>query len=285
MSGIYWLASYPKSGNTWLRILLTNYLRNSDKPADINDLDIYALGSDRETFDELLGIESADLTRRQINYYRPLVYERMAAENSEPLFLKVHDSFKYNSEGQPIFSKQGTAGAIYLIRNPLDVAVSYAHHQDTTIDKMIGFMNNNEANLAGSNKPSTQLPQKLNSWSRHVCSWNDEPDLHILVIRYEDMLRRTTEVFSKILRFIGLEIEESRIKKAIEFSSFEKLREQEKVSGFLEKQPTAKSFFRKGKSGSWQEILTEKQIYQIIENHRAVMRRFGYLDLNDEVLF
>lgn len=285
MSGIYWLASYPKSGNTWLRVLLTNYLRNADEAADINDLDISGFGFNRLTFDELSGIESADLTAKQIEHYRPLVYERIAAETSEPLFLKVHDAFEYNAEGRAIFSKQATAGAIYLIRNPLDVVVSYAHHQDETVDEMIRFMNKNDAKMAGSNKPGGQLPQKLLSWNNHVCSWTSESDLNILVVRYEDMIRRTIEVFSDILRFIGFEVEASRVQKAVEFSRFERLRAQEAAHGFSEKQPTAKSFFRQGKTGTWREILTEKQIRQIIRDHRAVMRRFGYLDANDEVLF
>lgn len=285
MKGIFWLASYPKSGNTWLRVLLTNYLRNADQPADINELDITGFGFDRETFDEWLGVESADLTRRQIKYYRPLVYERMASETSEPLFLKVHDVFEYNCEGRPIFSKQATAGAIYLIRNPLDVVVSYAHHQNKTVDEMIHFMNRNNAKLAGSNKPGRQLPQKLTSWSNHVRSWTNEPGLRILVVRYEDMLDEPAKKFTAILRFAELEIDQKRVRKAVEFSSFQRLKAQESAHGFSEKQPTAKSFFRQGKSGSWRETLSEIQIRQLINDHRTMMRRFGYLDEMDEVLF
>ena len=283
MNGIYWLASYPKSGNTWLRVLLTNYLRNSEEPADINDLELNGLGFDRQTFDEFLGIESADLTRRQIEHYRPLVYERMAAETSEPLFLKVHDAFEYNDEGQPIFSKKATAGAIYLIRNPLDVAVSYAHHQDEPIDEMIRLMNKNNAQMAGSNKPGGQLPQKLGSWSNHVGSWVDEPDLKIHIVRYEDMIDETLEIFSDVLRFVGLNVDLNRVEKAVEFSSFERLRTQETAHGFKEKQPTAKSFFRQGRAGSWREILTEAQISQLITDHQIMMCRFGYLTESGEI--
>ena len=285
MKGIFWLASYPKSGNTWLRVLLTNYLRDAEQPADINELDINGFGFDRETFDDWLGVESTDLTRRQIKFYRPLVYERMAAEISESLFLKVHDAFEYNHDGNPIFSKQATAGAIYLIRNPLDVSVSYAHHQNKTIDEMIGFMNRDDALIAGSKSSGGQLPQKITSWSRHVCSWTNEPDLNIRVVRYEDMVADTAETFTDILRFAGLEIDRRRVQKAVEFSGFERLKEQESAHGFKEKQPTAKSFFRQGKSGSWRKVLSKSQIRQIINDHRAVMRRFGYLNDMDEVLF
>jgi len=283
--GIYWLASYPKSGNTWLRALLTNYLRNAEEPADINDLDFSGAGFMSEDFDEQLGVDSADLTPRQINHYRPLVYEQMAAETFAPLFLKVHDAFEHNDEGQPIFSKRATAGAIYLIRNPLDVAVSYAHHSDKSTDKVVRLMRYDDAMLGGSGTAGGQLPQKVKSWSSHVSSWADAPGLNVRVFRYEDMITRTVDVFTEIVRFAKLKVDESQVRKAVEFSRFERLQAQEAAQGFREKQPTADSFFRRGKAGTWREVLSESQVSRIINHHRTVMRRFGYLDSNDEILF
>ena len=204
MSGICWLASYPKSGNTWLRALLTNYRRDSDEPASINELEGGWTASLRETFDECAGIESADLTQKQIEHYRPWVYERLAADSVDGLFLKIHDAYTYNADARPIFSNQATAGAIYLIRNPLDVAVSYAHHRDELVDKTIRAMSRNDAMLAGSDKPGGQLPQQLLSWSGHVCSWVDEPGLNVHVVRYEDMARQPVEAFTGIVPLPGL---------------------------------------------------------------------------------
>ena len=276
MSGIYWLSSYPKTGNTWLRVLLTNYLRNDDKPADINDLDITGTGFGRNTFDELLGIESSELTQKQIEHYRPRVYEQMSYESDKPLFLKVHDAFIYNAENRPIFSKKATAGVIYPIRNPLDVAVSYAHHQDEPFDKIISFMNDDDALLSG--KDGGQLPQKITSWSNHVNSWTNEPDLNIHIVRYEDLIKDSVKAFTEIVGFAGLEIDSKRIERALEFSRFERLRAQEAEHGFTEKQPTAKSFFRQGRADSWREQLSTDQINQIIFDHRTVMQKFGYDD-------
>ncbi len=284
MNGIYWLASYPKSGNTWLRVLLTNYLRNGDEPANINDLDINAEGFSQKIFDELLGIDSDCLTKKQIKYYRPAVYEKMAAESAERLFLKVHDAFTRNNKNKPIFPASATAGAIYLVRNPLDVAVSYAHHRDETLDKTIEHMNCGDAYLAGTEKAEGQIPQRLRSWSDHVKSWTDAPDINVYAVRYEDLLCRTAAIFTDIIHFAKLEFDSERVKKAVEFSNFKLLREQEQAHGFGEKQPTASSFFRKGKSGSWRDQLTEAQVKRIIENHRQIMRRFGYLNAKDEIL-
>jgi hypothetical protein len=277
VSGIYWLASYPKSGNTWLRVLLTNYQRNSNEPADINDLDIDGIGFDRDNFDEWLGIDSSELTRKQIAHYRPMVYERMAAEGSGPLFLKVHDAFDFNDDGRPIFPKTATAGVIYLIRNPLELAVSYAHHQAESFESIIRFMRSDDAVLSGSARSNRQLPQRLGSWSGHVCSWVDQSDLRILVVRYEDMIQQTDETFAHLLRFAGLDADAGRVRRAVEFSSFEKLQAQEASHGFKEKQPSAASFFRKGTTSSWRKSLSVNQIRQIISDHQPTMRRFGYL--------
>jgi hypothetical protein len=110
MGNIYWLASYPKSGNTWMRILLTNYLRNADQPADINSLDGGPIASARQVFDDRVGLEASDLTQDEIERYRPFVYEQMSEQASEPLFLKVHDAFTFTRFGYPLISKTATAG-------------------------------------------------------------------------------------------------------------------------------------------------------------------------------
>ena len=279
MSGIFWLASYPKSGNTWLRAFLTNYWRDGDAAADINDLDAGPIVSSRAVLDEWLGMESSDLTWEEIEHYRPLVHERMAASSSEPIFIKVHDAFTRNSEGLPLFPKTATAGVIYLIRNPLDVAVSYAHHADRPVDEIIGWMGSDtHAMKAADGKLYDQLPERLLSWSGHVRSWVDEPDLNVHVVRYEDMANRPLTTFSGIVRFARLTVDAERIRVALERSQFDRLQAQEAAHGFAVKQPTAESFFRKGRVGSWRGSLTERQVQELVRNHDEVMCRYGYLN-------
>lgn len=281
MSGIFWLASYPKSGNTWLRALLTNYLRDAEEPVDINALDFGGEGFMRENFDERLGIDSTDLTSAQISHYRPLVYEQMA-EAEETLFIKVHDAYEINRDGRAIFSEKATRGAIYLMRNPLDVAVSYAHHENESVDRTIQRMSS--ANACVSNCLNAPYRRRGAAWSDHVTSWVDAPNLNIHLVRYENLKEFTAEVFSEIVRFAGLCFDEQKIEKAVEFSRFEVLQKQEARHGFKEKQPTAESFFRRGKTGDWREILTQNQVARIIDDHREVMKRFGYLGVNNEIL-
>ena len=221
MGNIYWLASYPKSGNTWTRTLLTNFLRNADQPADINSLDGGPIASARQVFDDHVGIEASDLTQDEIERYRPFVYEQMSAQATEPLYLKVHDAFTYTRYGYPLISKAATAGVVYLLRNPLDVAVSFAHHSATTVERMVRKMG--EPDFAFVEKPQrlhSQLRQRLLTWSGHVTSWVDEPGLRVLVMRYEDMQADTATVFTSIVRFCGLDDDPARIARAVDFSRF-----------------------------------------------------------------
>jgi len=98
--GIYWLASYPKSGNTWFRVFLANLRREKSEPVDINQLNIIGIASARELFDKMTGLKGADLTQKEIERLRPRVYEEMLKEAEESLFLKIHDAYTYTDKGE-----------------------------------------------------------------------------------------------------------------------------------------------------------------------------------------
>jgi aryl sulfotransferase len=277
MGNIYWLASYPKSGNTWLRILLTNYLRNADEPADINALDGGPIASARQVFDDHVGVEASDLTQDEIERYRPAVYELISAQAAVPIFLKVHDAYTCTPDGIPLISKAATAGVLYLIRNPLDVAVSFAHHSASTVESIVRKMA--DPDFAFVDKPQAlhnQLRQRLLTWSGHVTSWVNEPGLRVHVVRYEDMKADPIRIFTGVIRFCGLDDDPMRIAKAVDFSRFDRVQAQEAEHGFGEKMPGAASFFRKGQVGSWREGMTDELAATLCAAHAQVMARFGY---------
>ncbi len=260
-----------------MRILLTNYLRNADQPADINSLDGGPIASARQVFDDHVGVEASDLTQDEIERYRPAVYEMISEQASEPLFLKVHDAYIYTSDGIPLISKAATAGVIYLIRNPLDVAVSFAHHSASTVERIVRKMA--DADFAFVDKPHSlhnQLRQRLLTWSGHVTSWVDEPGLRVHTVRYEDMQADPIATFSGVIRFCGLEDDPARIAKAVDFSRFERVQAQETEHGFGEKMPGAESFFRKGQVGNWREGMSDELAAALCAAHAGVMGRFGY---------
>jgi aryl sulfotransferase len=282
--GIIWLASYPKSGNTWLRIFLANLSRAGEEPVNINELDGGPIASARALFDNASGIEASDLTPEEIDRLRPEVYECLAAEAQEVIFLKVHDAYTYGADGRPLLSAAGCK-AFYLIRNPLDVAVAFANHASRDLDTIINRMADTEFALAaGAGRLPEQLRQRLLSWSDHVRSWVDAP-IPILALRYEDMKQSPLETFTQAARFAGLPDDPARVRRAVEFSDFKELQRQEQEQGFRERPPKTESFFREDGWGAWRREMTPEQAARVIREHREVMQRFGYLTAKGEPVF
>jgi hypothetical protein len=212
----------------------------------------------------------------------------MAASSADQLFIKVHDAYTRNADARPLFPSEATAGVIYAVRNPLDVAVSFAHHEDLPVDTIIDRMANDDyAMSAEAGRLYSHVPARLLTWSGHATSWVDDAvadaDLNVLVVRYEDLSAKPVSTFRGVVRFLGLAEDDASIQRAVEFSRFDRLREQEVAHGFGERQATSPSFFRAGRVGSWRDGLTASQVDRLVANHRLVMRRFGYLTDTDEV--
>jgi hypothetical protein len=278
MGGIYWLAAYPKSGSTWFRIFLRNLQVNGEAPVDINELQSAGIACARNWLDDVLGFDTADMTPEEIDSLRPMVY-RWSRHNDAISYHKIHDAYGYGADGEPLVSREGTLGAVYLIRNPLDVAPSIANYANVSIDRAIGILGDpNMALSEGEDGLRPQVRQHLDTWSRHALSWVDAPGLNLLVVRYEDLLQEPHATFTQAARFLRLPDEPSRIDKAIRFSEFRELAKQEAEKGFRECPMSTRQFFHRGRSGGWRELLTTEQVDRIVSEQGEVMRRFGYLD-------
>jgi aryl sulfotransferase len=274
---IIWLASYPKSGNTWMRAILTALFNPKKNGLDINNLIPSTIASSRQLFDEIAGVSASDLLPGEIDRLRPAIYRQNAMESEELIYHKIHDAWTRLPDGNPLIPADVTRGVIYIIRNPLDVAVSFANHLQTDIDKTIAIMN--DPGYAFCDRPdrlANQLRQKLLSWSGHVKSWVDESGLPVFVMRYEDMSAQPEITFTKALNFIGLKLTSSEIRTALELCDFSQLQKQEEEKGFSERNARSQTFFRKGTVGDWQNVLTTEQVKRVVEMHGEVMERFGY---------
>ena len=167
-----------------------------------------------------------------------------------------------------------TAGAIYLVRDPRDVAVSYAHHLGLPLDAVIALMADPAAAAGGDER---HVYQYLGTWSAHVQSWTPRPDPRRLVLRYEDLLADPARGFGDVIRLLGQEPPADLLARAVRFSGFDTLRAQEAAHGFGEAPRTLPAFFRAGRAGQWREAMTRAQADRIARDHGAVMARFGYL--------
>lgn len=275
MSDIIYLASYPKSGNTWFRTFISNLLCEPEEEVSINNLKTDGIYSSRPLFDSTTGIEASNLTHDEIDRLRPLIYNSLKLY--ENMYIKVHDAYTYLEDGSPLMGNVH-AKAIYIIRNPLDVAVSFANHSSVDLDTMINRMNSGYAFCDNDKTITKQLRQKLLTWSGHVKSWADAKELQVYFLRYEDMKLKPVEAFTNAVRFIGLNNTDEEINEAIIKSGFEHLKKEENELGFKEKPFGLKSFFRKGEVGDWRNHLSSEQVESLIGAHKEVMTSFGYLD-------
>jgi hypothetical protein len=277
---ITWLASYPKSGNTWLRLFLANYLRTDAASVDINALDLGSIVSRRRMFEECTGLEASELTPEEIERLRPAVYRLVASVPEETIFMKVHDAFGLTSDGEPLFPPDITKVVVYLIRNPLDVAVSVGHHWGLSIDQAIEHLCREDSALGGpTDRLPEQLRQRLLTWSGHVRSWLDESNLPLHVVRYEDLSTDAIAGFSGIISALQRPIDSARVARTVALVRFDRLQTLESAHGFRERGPGSTApFFRQGLVGGWRTALTPSQVDRIVGVHAETMQRFGYLD-------
>jgi aryl sulfotransferase len=278
-ANIYWLASYPKSGNTWTRAFIANLLHEDPEPVDINELFTGAIASSREWVESALNFDIDELSHDEIDLLRPNAYRWLSQNLESPGYHKIHDAYIYLPNGEALIPAEATKGALCIIRNPLDLVISLANHNSCTIDKAIEHINNPGFSFCNkSGHINSQLRQKLLTWSEHIISWTTSPIFNIQIIRYEDMKHKPLDTFTKMANFLNLSSNKESIIQALAHCSIEKLQAQEKEKSFREKSAKSILFFRKGIVGDWQNILSEAQTNTIIKEHKVVMQRFGYLD-------
>ena len=256
MKSFWYIASYPRSGNTWCRIFISeiyrlkeiqenNNLHNEkNNKFDFNrDLSTGSIMSNRNWIDDQLGINSAYLHQREIDPIRGLISAECEIFNESIRYHKIHDAFITQlSNNEPIVPINNCKGVLYLVRNPEDVSISLSHFFSWGFDKTIDFMINNNSLLKESRY---QLPQFLGSWDYHFSSWNNQTKIPLLLIKYEDLLMEPYKNFEKIANFFELEVNGDLLKKILRDISFKNLKKMEEETGFFKERPTrCDSFFR-----------------------------------------
>lgn len=273
-----WLASYPKSGNTNVRGFITAYRLGGDS-IDINDLDA-GHAAWRPVLDELLGLSTADLLHSELRNLLPKAYCQWSQQAKQTTFLKTYDCWILTPKGEPLFPPEATQGLIHIVRDPLDVAVSVGYHRGVEMDTAIDRMNASDY-WAALEADNPQIPQFLSDWSNHAQSWK-RSNMPSLLLRYEDLRLDPVACFRQVLGFVGWEVNESKLERAVQACSFERLQAQEQAGGFRERLASAKAgFFRQGQVGFWRAVLSAQQVQRIVDSHAPVMRELGYLESFD----
>lgn len=279
VGNILWLASYPKSGNTWMRAFIANLTSGSDDPVSINAFDTGSIASSREWVDGAIDFDINELSHNEIDALRPEVYRWLSLNMSEVEYHKIHDAYTFLPDGTPLVPAAATRASLYIVRNPLDVVVSFAHHSNVSFDKAIENLANSAFSLAAREKHfNNQLRQRLMSWSEHVQSWLEAENMHVKIIRYEDMKQNPLTTFIDAAKFLGLNSDLHAVRQALHHCDIKTLQAQEAKEVFRERPQIAERFFRKGVVGDWETLLTQSQIEKIIAVHGVMMRRLGYLN-------
>lgn len=275
--GIVWIASYPKSGNTWVRLFLYHLARiGAGLPADGQDLPKLRQSSLSEVvliplFERIIGKPKAEFTLEDVNKARPYVQATLASEREGIALMKTHNA-RVNLAGIPAINTSVSLGAIYIIRNPLDVAVSLKDFIAGSQDQAIAVLGTEDF---------TSNPHGVfeiwGSWSQNVASWTARADPQILLLRYEDIIDNPVKAFAMVTRHMQLKATPPQIVEAVEHSSFARMQQKEAATGFREKLLASQKFFREGRAGQWREQLSKDQIRQIVGAHHVQMKRHGYL--------
>tara|TARA_Y100001960_G_scaffold326019_1_gene409478 strand:- start:3009 stop:3824 length:816 start_codon:yes stop_codon:yes gene_type:complete len=269
---ILWLASYPKSGNTWVRAFLTNYFSNKSENI-FNDLKEIENFPNKKLFDGIVNLELIKNNKLEIFKHYITAQEKLNLNNKLNI-VKTHN-FAGSINGFPFSNLSNTCGFIYIVRDPRSVLVSYSHYSQLPFQKTLKSMLNQ--NLISM---SNEIPEARLDWKTHVRSWLNNSWPRIL-IKYEDLHKDPFKYFTQILTFISkfkkVEIEESKIKKSIENCSFDKLSRLEKTKGFKEKKNINTKFFRKGQIDEWKKVLPNDLIIQIESSFYDEMKKLGYL--------
>ena len=283
---IIWLASYPKSGNTFLRSLLTAYLFTKDGNFNFEVLKNINQFPNNVTF-EKLGIDISNQKEVIKNYIK--VQEETNKRDGEGIrFLKTHSTLQ-DIDGHKFTNLKNCLGAIYIVRDPRDVAKSYSNHYSTSIDESINHMK--EFNIGGGGVKSKDRKNEtithIGSWSSHYTSWKefDKVDRYLL-IKYEDLVEETEKTFLKVLTFVckltkkKLDLDKNKLKNVLNTTTFDSLQNLEKQKGFSEAinvNGKKITFFKYGAKNNWKNFLTSENRKKIEDSFREEMKELGYL--------
>ena len=274
---IIWLASYPKSGNTWVRIFINYLLFSSSEEIDINNIKIGQFPNKRH----LTSIISdfSDIKKILENY---IYAQDLLNLDGNLKFLKTH-SANWKSDTNSFTNTSNTLGIIHIVRDPRNIITSLKNHFNKhEYDELLNFMIN-EKKFIGTKEVEKEfeVPTLISSWSNHYKSWK-KLSKNYLLIKYENLLKNKKDEFYRIVKFVESNTKnkftDEQVQRAIDFCEFENLKNQEDTFGFKESPNTKnQKFFFLGPKNNWRNIIN-KDIQKKIEfNFEKEMKELDYL--------
>ena len=281
---IFWIASYPKSGNTWLRTLISSYYYSKD--GVFNESLIKNIGQ----FPEKKHFKGFDyIPKLVIDTTRFWIKAQEIINKDKKLkFFKTHNVFG-SINNRPFTNKANTIGCIYIVRDPRNVITSLRNHYELDATKAIEWMLNSKKYIYDYDKVEEYSDfQFISSWENNYKSWKSQKEFPLLIVKYEDLLIRTYEVFTEVIEFINhttnnsQKINKSKIKNAVNSTSFQKLKANEVKYGFSESIKSRNKnkqipFFFLGPENDWKKILDDEIKEKLNKIFEKNLIELGYI--------
>jgi hypothetical protein len=276
---IVWLASYPKSGNTWIRSLLSSYLYSKDGTFTFNLLEKIKQFPSKQYFEYF----TKDFTNiKKISDYWIASQDRINLVSEDVVFLKTHSALCTLEKNQ-FTNKNNTKAIIYIVRDPRNLITSLSNHYSLSLKDSLDFMSNKNKMIIP-NENQFGIATVLGDWSEHYKSWKNSNIAPILIIKYEDLLKDTISTFTSVVNFLSsfikIEIDKKKIVDVVDNCKFETLSAMEKKYGFFEsmtKNDKKINFFFLGQENNWQSLLKPEIENKIKKNFEKEMKELDYI--------
>ena len=278
---IIWVASYPKSGNTLVRSILTSLIYSEDGNFNFNLLKKIDQYPQNHHFE---GLTNKFNDIDELSKFWTISQDKLNLDKKIK-FLKTHH-LRCGIGNYTFTDSKNTIGTIYIVRDPRDVIISFAQHHSLSIEeaKHTMFRSNAYEFPEREKNPDLALRTLLGSWSDHYNSWTKN-NKNLLFIKYENLIKNKKSELLRIIKFVNnyikIPISENKINNCINSTAFEIMKKNEEKGLFEEnsfdKNGKKIKFFNYGKKGNWKNVLSEELVLSIEKKFRKEMNELKYI--------
>jgi len=282
---IFWIASYPKSGNTWLRTLISSYYYSKDGIYSDNIIKRIGQFPEKRHFMEFEYDKNiiTDTSRLWIKAQQKINQDKQLR------FFKTHNAYGVLNN-QKFTDRENSIGCIYIVRDPRNIITSLKNHYEMNDEQALKWMANEKQfiyDVQNLEKDGYSDFQFISSWETNYKSWTVQKQIPIKFVKYENLLNETYLVFKDIVEFINKltginkKIDREKLKNSVQSTSFNKLKNNEKKHGFSEAILSKKTnkkipFFFLGPENDWRKVLSDDLKTKLNETYEKNLKELSY---------